>query len=294
MNKIGMIVKCIAGVYDVFSEEKIYQAKAAGRFRNEKITPLVGDNVEFTLSDDGEECCITEILPRKNELLRPPIANATTLILTLASKKPNPDFKLIDTMINYCRILDIEPIVCINKTDYDAKSAFEIGEQYSKSNIKVYLTSFEDRHTLDDLKQSLKEGITCFSGQSAVGKSTIMNYLLGRELFETGGLSKKTDRGKHTTRHIELVELKKNCFLADTPGFSLIETPSIDPAELKNLYFEFEPFSESCRFNGCNHINEPDCAVKNAVVNGILSRERHERYIEIYNEINEKWRRRYD
>ncbi len=295
MNNSGMIVKCVAGVYDILIDGKIYSAVAKGNFRNKNLTPLVGDKVNIKFSErDEEQNLITEILPRKNALLRPPVANVDTLLITLAVKKPNPDLKLADLLICYSRMLQIEPIVCINKADYDKESAIKLAKQFQKSNIRAFITSSSNDEGIEELKTAINKGITCFGGQSAVGKSSLTNLLLGKEMFKTGGLSKKTERGKHTTRHSELVPFAEGKFLADTPGFSLLEMPEFSPDDFKNLYFEFEEYSIDCRFNGCNHVNEPDCAVKKAVENGVLSVERYERYKELFNEVNEKWRKRYD
>ncbi len=296
MNNSGMIVKCVAGVYDVlYSDGKTYQAVAKGNFRNKNLTPLVGDRVTVLFSQrEDEQNMITDILPRKNALLRPPIANVDTLLITLAVKKPNPDLKLADQLICYSRMLDIEPIVCINKADFDEEYAEELALQFKKSKIRAFITSSVNNEGVDELRNAIKKGITCFSGQSAVGKSSLTNLLLGKELFKTGSLSKKTERGKHTTRHSELVEFSDGKFLADTPGFSLLCMPEFSPEDFKKLYFEFDEFSSECRFNGCNHINEPDCAVKNAVEDGVLSEARYERYKELYEEVKEKWRKRYD
>ncbi len=291
----GMIIKCVAGVYDVFYAGTIISAYAAGKFRNQNMSPMVGDCVKVKFSErEGEKNLITDILPRKNSLVRPPIANVQTLLITMAVKKPNPDLKLVDQLICYCRLNDIDPIVCINKSDYDVLSAQNIAQQYVKSGVKAFITSIESIDTIEILKKAIKPGITCFCGQSAVGKSSLTNLLIGREQFETGGLSKKTERGKHTTRHSELVPFGDEKWLADTPGFSLLEVPEMSEEDFKELYFEFSNYSCDCRFNGCNHINEPDCAVKNAVEREELSKERYERYKELFEEVKDKWRRRYD
>lgn len=295
MNNSGMIIKCVAGVYDVLIDNNVYSAVAKGNFRNKNLTPLVGDRVNVLFSQrEDEQNLITEILPRKNALLRPPVANVDTLLITLAVKKPNPDLKLADHLICYSRMMDIEPIICINKSDFNEEQAKELAAQFEKSKIRAFITSSVNNDGVDSLRDAINTGITCFSGQSAVGKSSLTNLLLGKEMFKTGSLSKKTERGKHTTRHTELVEFSEGKFLADTPGFSLLEMPEFSPEDFKNLYFEFDDFSDECRFNGCNHINEPDCAVKQAVEDGVLSKERYERYKELYFEVNEKWRKRYD
>lgn len=294
MQAEGIVIKAVAGVFDVFCNGEVLQAFAAGRFRNEKIRLLVGDRVVLELAPNDDKNFISEVMLRKNQIARPTVANVDTLLITLAVKKPNPDLMLVDQLICWCRKIDIEPVVCINKSDYSLDDALFLAEQYKKSGIRVFITSKEDKASVDILRENLREGITCFCGQSAVGKSSLMNQLLGKQAFETGGLSKRTERGKNTTRHCELVAFDKNKFLADTPGFSLLEMPLLSPQELTELYFEYTPYADKCRFNGCAHINEPECAVKEAIKNGTLSIERHERYKEIFLQTTERWKKRYD
>ncbi|MBR2860787.1 MAG: ribosome small subunit-dependent GTPase A [Clostridia bacterium] len=296
MHNCGFIIKCVAGVYDVLMEDNsICSAYAAGKFRNQNVTPLAGDKVALKLSErENEKNLITEIFPRKNALVRPPVANVDTLLITLAVKKPNPDLKLADYLICYCRLLDIEPIVLINKSDYDLSAAQNLAQQFVLSGVRAFVTQGSSPDGAEKLKDVINEGITCFSGQSAVGKSTLTNLLLGKQMFQTGGLSKKTERGRHTTRHSEIVEFAKGKWLADTPGFSLLEMPELSPEQFKELYFEYSEYAGDCRFNGCNHIHEPDCAVKQAVEENKLSKQRYDRYVELFEEIKEKWRKRYD
>lgn len=291
----GMILKAVAGTFEVLCEEHLFSAYAAGKFRNMNLTPMVGDKVLMQLSErTGEKNFITQIRPRKNALLRPPVANVDTLLITVAVKRPNPDLKLADELICYCRMLDIEPVVCVNKSDYDPQEASSIARQYQLCGIRACLTSTLEENGAKELKSSIGEGIACFCGQSAVGKSSLTNLLLGRRVFETGILSRKTDRGRHTTRHCELVSFGPNRWLADTPGFSLLEVPRLSPQELLALYEEYEEYAPDCRFTGCCHISEPDCAVRHAVDEGKLSLPRYERYKQIYEDVERKWRNRYD
>lgn len=291
----GMILKAVAGTFEVLCEEQLFSAYAAGKFRNMNLTPMVGDKVSLQLSERaGEKTFITQIRPRKNALLRPPVANVDTLLITVAVKRPSPDLKLADELICYCRMLEIEPVICVNKSDYDLQEASSIARQYQASGIRAYLTSALEEAGTTELKDNIPEGITCFCGQSAVGKSSLTNLLLGRPAFETGALSRKTERGRHTTRHCELVAFAPNRWLADTPGFSLLETPRLSPEELLELYEEYAPYAPNCRFTGCRHISEPDCAVKRAVEAGKLSLPRYERYKQIYEDVEQKWRNRYD
>ncbi len=294
MQKEGIIIKAVAGVFDVFCDGEVLSAYAAGRFRNEKLKLLVGDRVTLELAQNDDKNFICSVHKRKNQIARPTVANVDTLLITLAVKRPNPDFMLVDQLICWCRKIDIEPVVCINKSDYSPDEATEIAKQFEKSNIKVFITSKEDEQSVKVLRQNVSEGITCFCGQSAVGKSSLMNQLLGKDVFETGTLSKRTERGKNTTRHCELVKFDENKFLADTPGFSLLEMPLLSPEELTELYFEYTPFAPKCRFKGCAHVNEPECAVKQAVEAGVLSGERHERYKELFLQTTERWKKRYD
>ncbi len=291
----GMIIKAVAGMFEVYTANGILNASAAGKFRNKSLRPAVGDRVEVLLSQrSGENNFINEIKNRKNELIRPQIVNVDTLVIVLAVKKPEPDLLLVDRLVCCCRNEDIKPVICVNKSDYCSERAKEIAEQYEKSGIDAVCISAEEKLGIERLKEKLSPGVNCLCGQSAVGKSTITNLLLGRENFAVGGLSRKTDRGKHTTRHCELVCIENEKWLADTPGFSLLELPIIAPEKFMQFYNEFDEYSHACRFNGCSHVNEPNCAVKTAVSEGKLSLQRYERYKELFTEINEKWRKRYD
>ena len=291
----GLILKCVAGVYELMTDDGVKNAYAAGKFRSKNVSPLPGDQVVLKLAERAEENhLIIDILPRKNELVRPPLANISSLLITMAVKKPNPDLKLADALVIFCRKNGIVPVVVVNKSDYDPAEAEKLAAQFSSCGIKTVTVSKEDPTSAARLREALGEGITCFCGQSAVGKSTMTNLLLGRDQFETGGLSKKTERGKHTTRHSELVPIGPKQYLADTPGFSLLELPLLSPEDFLALYTEYEPYAASCRFAGCSHISEPDCAVKQALEQGKLSFERYERYCELYAEVKDKWRKRYD
>lgn len=292
MQTDGIIVKAVAGVFDVYTNDGVISAFAAGRFRKERITPLVGDRVAVLCEKAGNS--IVEIYPRKNHFLRPTVANVDTLVITLAPCAPEPDLLLVDYLVLACRKNDVRPLLCINKRDLDALRAEEIAAEYRACGIEAAVISTYEKTGLAELRAMLKEGIVCFCGQSAVGKSSTLNELIPDKNFQTGQLSKHVMRGKNTTRHCELTALEQNLFLADTPGFSLLEAPEISPAELEALYTEFEPYREKCRFSGCAHVNEPDCAVKQAVKDGILPAERHERYKIIHSQISEKWRKRYD
>lgn len=290
----GKIYKLLAGMYyiDTAGCGKI-EAKAKGSFRNEKITPKVGDNVTVEGTVGGYR--IREILTRKNQLVRPAVANIDNLFVVLSVHKPEPDLLLAEKLIFAARKNNIEPCIVINKCDLDPDGAEKLALQMSQSGAPVLQISVKNRVGLDKLMDILRNKTSCFAGQSAVGKSSISSYFLPNLKLSTGGLSKKTDRGKHTTRCCELFFIADNSYIVDTPGFSLFDDITIDPDEFISSFDEqYFLFSKDCRFRGCSHTNEPDCAVKNAVLQGALSKERYERYCKLYQNIYENWRNRYD
>ncbi|MBP5662159.1 MAG: ribosome small subunit-dependent GTPase A [Clostridia bacterium] len=289
MTREGQIIKCVAGVYDVLCGQDVFSLRAAGRFRGRGITPLVGDRVLF--DDEG---FLTQVVRRRNELTRPPLANVDTLIITVAVHTPEPDRTLADKLICFCRARGITPLLCVNKCDLDPAQAQRILREYEMCGIAAVRTSLRDDRSIEALRQAIPDGTACFCGQSAVGKSSLTNALLGKSRFQTGGLSKKTERGRHTTRHCELVRLSNTVLLADTPGFSLLEMPLLSPEDFRDLYAEYAPFAPECRFHGCFHDREPGCAVKQAVDEGRLSAERYRRYTQLLQEVKEKWGMRYD
>ena len=290
---IGRIMQGIGSFYTVESGEESFVCKARGRFRKEHITPLIGDMVEFTPPEnDDNEGSIDMILPRKNELLRPPLANIDLLFVACASTSPEPDLLLIDRLLVRARKAGIESAVVVNKTDLDPEMAENIAEQYRLSGYPVYLVCANSGEGIGQLKDAAKGKIIAFAGQSAVGKSSMMNALCPGLNLETGDLS-RIERGRHTTRKASLIK-REDGYLADTPGFSLLELDTFDPETLKECYPEFAPFEDGCRFLGCQHIGEPVCGVKEAAKQGKISPERLERYGILHDELKEKWGKRYD
>lgn len=290
----GKIYKLLAGVYyiDTLDREKI-QAKAKGSFRNDKISPKVGDNVVVEGSTGSYR--IKSVLPRRNELLRPSVSNIDNLFIVLSVHKPEPDLLLAEKLIFAARANNIQPHIIVNKCDLDQAGADKLADQMRQSGANVLEISVKNNIGLDALRSLLKNSTSCFVGQSAVGKSSISSYFLPGLKLSTGGLSKKTDRGKHTTRCCELFCFDDDCYIVDTPGFSLFDDILIDPDEFVSCFDEgYLSISEQCRFRGCSHTSEPDCAVKNAVSKGELSQVRYERYCKLYKQINENWRKRYD
>ena len=288
----GLLVKGVGGLYTVYSNGEYFAAKARGKFRKNMQKPVIGDHVDFIPAVDDEDFGVIErIYERKNSFVRPAVANIDLLLAVMASKQPEPDLMLIDRLLLFARIAQVEAYVVINKADI-GDTAF-IAEQYERSGYTVFCVSAQTGEGIDELRRCMSGRISAYAGQSAVGKSSILNAISGDFNIATGDLS-RIERGKHTTRHVELLPLGENSWVCDTPGFSLLETDAFEPEELKNYYTEYTPYSDDCRFMGCNHINEPDCAVKNAAAEGVLSKERLERYGAIFAEIKEKWSRRYD
>lgn len=278
----GIIFKGIGGFYYIKAEdENVYECKARGVFRNERITPVVGDNVEIDVQNGKGS--ITKIYPRRNELIRPGVANVDMLVLVVAAASPEPNKQLIDKMLINAQINGIQPIICINKTDLS--DGAEIEEIYKNAGFCVIRTCAEKNEGIERLMTVIKDKVSAFAGLSGVGKSSILSIILKNEL-ETGAVSEKISRGRHTTRHVELFELENGGFVFDTPGFSSLEVYGIKAAELQEYFPETEKYISSCRFRGCMHINEPNCAVKEAVSNGEISASRYESYKSLYEQLS--------
>ena len=272
----GIIIKGIGGFYYIKeSQGKVHECKARGIFRKNNIKPTVGDVVEF------ENGSINEIYGRKSYLIRPSVANIDNLIIVIAAANPAPDLLLADKLIVAALSSDIKPVICINKTDLaDYK---RISDIYKAANFDVITVSAKDDVGIDKLKEYIKGKVSAFAGLSGVGKSSILN-LLGEENALTGEIS-RINRGKHTTRHVELYDIDEDTFILDTPGFSSLainEICSITADELSSYYPEFDNVSEECRFKGCSHLNEPDCAVKKLLDEGVIAIERYQSYKELY------------
>ena len=289
----GRILQGIGSFYTIESEGVCYTCKARGRFRKQKISPLVGDLVEFIPPEnDDSEGFIEEILPRTSELKRPPIANIDLIFITVAAASPDPDLLLVDRLLVLAHQARIEARIVINKSDLSPDSVKEIRDQYERSGYTVYSVCAREKQGIEQLIDAAQGRIIAFAGQSAVGKSSLMNCLCPGLELETGEVS-RIERGRHTTRKAQLFHTDFG-YLADTPGFSLLELDAADPETLKDFYPELVPYEGQCRFLSCQHLNEPDCAVKAAVKNGVLSAERMERYRLLHDELKEKWGKRYD
>ena len=288
----GKIIKGIAGFYYVHVEAcGIYECKAKGIFRNKKIKPLVGDNVLIDVIDeDNKKGNISDILERKNELIRPASANIDQAMVIFAVKSPEPNYNLLDRFILMMDYQDVPTVVVFNKTDlFEEKDIEELRKIYEKCCLKVIFISAYDNTGIDILIDTLKDKTTILAGPSGVGKSSLTNIILPDrkeegEISKTGDVS-RIGRGRHTTRHSEIFNVTGSTYICDTPGFTSLNLPELEKEQVRFYFNEFDEYEGTCRFNGCVHINEPDCAVKMAVEKGVISRRRYTSYVELYEEI---------
>ena len=289
----GKIVKGIAGFYYVHVVESgVYECKAKGVFRKDGLNPLVGDNVEMEVTHEKDmEGNIMKILPRKNELVRPAVANIDQVLVVFAVTKPKPHFNLLDRFLVMMEAKEIPVVLCFNKADIakDPEIA-ALKNIYEECGYPLLFTSAKEEENIDGLEECLRGKTTAIAGPSGVGKSSLINLLQDEVKMETGSISRKIERGKHTTRHSELIMLGKDSYIMDTPGFSSLYVDDIGKEELKYCFPEFAPYEGKCRFNGCGHIHEPGCAVKQAVEEGKIHRVRYDDYAMMYRELQERKR----
>ena len=289
----GKIIKGIAGFYYVHVVESgVYECKAKGVFRKEKIKPLVGDNVEIEVLDESEKTGnITEVLPRKNELVRPAVANIDQALVVFAVTEPEPHFNLLDRFLVMMECKEIPVVLCFNKKDIASKPELaSLQEIYRACGYQVVFTSALKQENIEEVGKLLSGKTTVIAGPSGVGKSSLINLLQSGVQMETGSISRKIARGKHTTRHSELITIDENSYIMDTPGFSSLYVNDFDKSELKYYFREFAPYEGKCRFSGCDHVHEPGCAVKEALEEGKIHPVRYEDYLEMYRELQEKKR----
>ena len=292
----GKIVKGIAGFYYVkVAESVIYVCKAKGLFRKEGIKPLPGDDVEIEVTHEQDmEANIIRILPRRNELIRPAAANVDQALLIFALEDPKPNEAILDRFLIRMEQMELPAVVCFNKTDLADPSLEEKWVAiYRDAGYDTFSCSAKYREGLDTIMDVLRGKTTVIAGPSGVGKSSLINIIAPDAEMETGITSKKLGRGKHTTRHSELFEVCENTYIFDTPGFTSFETAQVEKEDLRMYFPEFTAYEGKCRFNGCVHVNEPGCAVKDAVENGRIHKERYESYCQIFEELKEAEKHKY-
>lgn len=285
----GRIIKGVGGFYYVSAGSSIYECRAAGIFRKEKIKPLVGDIVEIEKTDEEKKTgSIVRIIPRKNMLMRPSVANIDQVCMVFAASEPNPDLNLLDRFLVVLKKQELPVCVCFNKKDVAGiRQLSWLNEIYSKTGNPVMFISAKNKEGTDELHDILKGKTTVLAGPSGVGKSTLMNLMFPDAFMETGGLSGKIQRGKHTTRHSQLFRLDEDTFLMDTPGFGTLYLDGIEDRELRDYFTEFSEYEPLCRFQGCYHRDEPSCGVKDALSRGLIARERYDNYLKFLREIQE-------
>lgn len=287
----GRIVKALSGFYYVECDGIIHQCKARGKFRKKDLKPLVGDYCDFN-KEEGSDGYILSIDKRKNELVRPPIVNVDQALLVFSAKEPDFSSLLLDRFLMVIESKNIEPIICVSKIDLCDKESIEKKlEPYIIAEYKVVYISSKDHIGLDKIKDLLKERVTVITGQSGVGKSSLLNALDIRLNIDTNEISKALGRGKHTTRHVELIDMYDG-YVADTPGFSSLEIEG-EPIDIATAYHDFKELSYECKFRGCLHDSEPHCAIKEAVESGKISQERYDHYLMFLKEAKENKEKRY-
>ena len=289
----GIIIGNISNTYKIKTESQEYEAYARGKFKNEEITPLVGDKVEIEITDENKKIAVIEkILPRKNEIKRPKMANIDQIIFIISTKNPKPDLLMLDKQLAYVEKLKIEPIILINKIDLQ-DTYKTIQELYTQIGYKVIVTSAKQEIGINEVKQTLKDKISVFSGNSGVGKSSIINAIFGGNKTQEGEISHKNKKGKNTTTDTKLYELDKNTYIADTPGFSTFDLTELESGDLDKYFIEFIPYIEECEYIGCNHLKEQECGIKKATSENKIPKERYERYCKIYQSLKEKEARKW-
>lgn len=284
---VGKIVKALADFYYVYCDGETYQCKAKGLFRKEKIVPLVGDKVEFSLTNAKDiEGNVTEIFPRKNSLNRPSVANIDVVLLVFAIKSPDPNIYLLDRFLSIMEKARLDTILVFNKIDLDIdETALSYKKAYNEVGYKCILCSVEEETGLNQIRGLISGKTVSVAGPSGVGKSTLINRLTGKDVMEIGDVSKKNLRGKQTTRHTELVPISEDTFIVDTPGFSSTDITSVGMDYLSESFLEFREPMTFCRFSGCSHTHEPDCGVKEALESGNIMKSRYDSYVKMYEEL---------
>lgn len=288
----GRLIKGIGGFYYVDVEGETFECKPRGLFRKKQIIPVVGDYVEISILDhENKKGVIEKIDSRHNELIRPSVCNVDQVIIIFSVAQPDPHFALLDRFLVLAESQKLKIVICLNKVDLLDKLQYEeIVNVYRSIGYRVILASSKLVKGIKELKEELKDKVTVFAGPSGVGKSTLLNCIYPNLQLETGKVSSKTGRGRHTTRHAELIDIGENSWVVDTPGFSSLSIDFMEEEELAYYFPEFTIYMEGCRFNSCKHINEPSCGVKNAVESGKIPQQRYNSYIQLIDEIRKNRR----
>lgn len=282
----GIIVKGIGGFYYVKTSKGIIESRARGVFREDNLTPLVGDKVQIRISEEDNTGYIIKILQRESQLIRPPVANITKAIIVMSIKKPELNTWLLDKFLVMAEYEKLDIVICLNKSDLDEGKIREYKNIYENIGYKVLITSTEESIGIDKLNDELLDNISVLAGPSGAGKSSLLNKLDPNFKLETGDVSLKTKRGKHTTRHVELLELDKDSYVLDSPGFSSLNLDFIeDEINLRDYFIEIHKYGAECRFLSCLHDKEPGCAIKDYVEKDIINCFRYKNYISLLNDV---------
>lgn len=285
----GLIISNISNIYTVNVKDKLYECNARGKFKKDEISPVVGDSVEIDILDEEKRTgLIKEIKQRKNYLKRPKMSNISQIILVISCKNPKPDLLLLDKQLAFAEFIGVKPVIILNKMDLANEEIDKIYDIYTKIGYTVIKAEAKNKIGIEEIKGVLKNNISVFSGNSGVGKSTLINSIFEDVLTKEGDISQKNKRGKNTTTSIKLYEFEKESFIADTPGFSTFSIYEIPYNELEKYFIEFKPYIKTCEFVGCTHQKEENCGIKDAVKNKEISEERYKRFIKIYEELIEK------
>lgn len=286
----GRIIKGIGGFYYVDTADGVYECRARGVFRKNGITPMVGDLVEISAESHDMTGAVEAIKPRKNSLLRPPVANVDVVAIVVSTVNPLPNTLLLDKVIAAAEYAETEIVLCFNKIDLDDGN--KIADIYKKAGFDVVCVSAKNGENTEEFAEHLRDKVTVFAGNSGVGKSSLLNSIFGKELFATGEISKHAERGKHTTRHSELMQLPFGGYIIDTPGFGSFDIALLEPENCAVLFREFEKYADDCQFADCSHTVEKGCCVLEALRKGEISQSRHDSYCRIVKEMNIGKRRR--
>lgn len=279
----GIILSNKSNLYKVELNNREYNCTARGKIKNNDLSPVAGDFVEIEITDNQNNIgVINKILPRNNYLKRPKMANLSQIIFVVSMKLPKPDLLLLDKQLVYAEYNKVKPIIVLNKIDLvDEEIAYNIQEAYEKIGYTVIKTDAKNGKGIDEIKRCLKKNITAFSGNSGVGKSTLINKIMNMQTTLEGEISKKNKRGKNTTTQVTLYKIENDSYIADTPGFSTFEVTEINAKELAQYFLEFREYIDDCEYVDCGHIKEQNCGIRKAVLEGKISKDRYDRYVTI-------------